>query len=243
MTFQHGYNAQAAGATIADCPFAPSDPDGLEWRRGFIQAEWNARVMNGTAGATEEEKADARAWIADELRPDPVVEILGGYEELEPDPFAAHYAQHLVDLDAIDREPDPQFFVYTFNVDTRKFEEAMRELTNSLVKGLAPIAANVNAFARKFHDQWMAALDVASTDPANDAVWVIDPSKWEIITRSVAGPIPANGARKRTNTGRRKIPPREESRYTCPRHGIQDAGFCRACTVRRPQQFANRGRR
>lgn len=66
--FSDGSQAYVDGATIADCPWLPADPEGLEWRRGFISSEAVGRHAAGTFGASREDYE--RAGLPAPLRHD-----------------------------------------------------------------------------------------------------------------------------------------------------------------------------
>lgn len=90
--YAEGYTAAQQGGSVAACPFSPSDPEGSEWRKGWIAGEQRNRMNAGTYDHTPDEYAAYKqqiGWGEDDLA-DPVVEILGGYDELpskEPEPW------------------------------------------------------------------------------------------------------------------------------------------------------------
>lgn len=83
-----GAAAHANGEPMSACPYAPSDPEGQSWRQGWLRAETAARQQAGTFDHTPAEYADYKRSLGWDDRPDPVVEILGGYDEPEPEPWA-----------------------------------------------------------------------------------------------------------------------------------------------------------
>ena len=82
--FTAGAAAHEQGLTIADCPWSAGDPEGHDWRSGWIQAEAQARMAAGTYGATPEEHAAAIRSFGKELNPDPFPELLPEREPTEP---------------------------------------------------------------------------------------------------------------------------------------------------------------
>lgn len=50
-----GMLARRRGEPLSACPFAPADPAGSGWRRGWIDAEASVREEAGTFGASDED--------------------------------------------------------------------------------------------------------------------------------------------------------------------------------------------
>lgn len=132
-TFMDGRNAHAAGQSIADCPFAPSDPAGSAWRQGWIAAESLARQAAGTFGATTEEKAAAAATLGPEYRPDPVAELLG-------------------EATSTDDGLRPGAHVVLLRFDTEQYAAALRQAAESVERLMCACAADLRAITQVFAD-------------------------------------------------------------------------------------------
>lgn len=80
--FSAGALAAADGETIAACPWGPTEVEGHAWRQGWFHGEQARRQAAGTFDHTAEFYEElARSENRAAAPTDPVIEILGGYDQ------------------------------------------------------------------------------------------------------------------------------------------------------------------